>query len=141
MTAFFHSLFVVRSALGLSLAVAAVWTVGCRSEESQPTVPVPQAAQPMGHDHDSSMNMAGHDAAAGDEVPEGLAELSPADRELAIEQQVCPVSGEKLGSMGPPIKVTVAGHEVFICCSGCKQQLEDDPAKYLAKLALEPAAK
>jgi YHS domain-containing protein len=36
--------------------------------------------------------------------------------------------------MGTPLKVTVDGRDVFICCDGCRKSLEDDPAKYLAKL-------
>lgn len=36
-------------------------------------------------------------------------------------QEICPVSGQKLGSMGAPVKVTVgeAKEEVFLCCKGC----------------------
>ena len=36
-------------------------------------------------------------------------------------QEICPVSGEKLGSMGEPVKITVgeAKEEVFLCCKGC----------------------
>ena len=36
-------------------------------------------------------------------------------------QEICPVSGEKLGSMGPPVKVVVgeAKEEVYLCCKGC----------------------
>lgn len=36
-------------------------------------------------------------------------------------QEICPVSGQRLGEMGPPIKVTVgeAKEEVFLCCIGC----------------------
>ena len=131
MSAMFHSLF-LRSALGLALVGTLAWVVGCRSEEPQSSASSTPAAP--------SANHTPGEATAAADVPEGLAELSPADRELAIQQQVCPVSGQKLGSMGPPIKVTVAGHEVFICCEGCRQQLEDEPAKYLAELGLEPPA-
>jgi hypothetical protein len=42
--------------------------------------------------------------------------------------------------MGTPIKVSVAGHEVFICCEHCEEPLKAEPAKYLAKIGLEPAA-
>lgn len=39
-------------------------------------------------------------------------------------QQICPISGQKLGSMGPPIKVTVGEQKevVFLCCKGCLQR-------------------
>jgi YHS domain-containing protein len=67
-------------------------------------------------------------------LPEGLAELPEADRALAEKQKVCPVSGEPLGSMGKPVKITVKGKTVFLCCSGCEPAIKKDPDKYLAKL-------
>ena len=36
--------------------------------------------------------------------------------------------------MGTPVKVTVKGRPVFICCASCKAKLLKDPDKYLAKL-------
>lgn len=44
----------------------------------------------------------------------------------------CPVSGEKLGSMGDPVVLTVEGREVKLCCKGCVSKIEKDPAKFLA---------
>ena len=44
----------------------------------------------------------------------------------------CPVSGEKLGSMGDPFVLTVEGRDVKLCCKGCVGKIEKDPAKYLA---------
>jgi len=67
-------------------------------------------------------------------LPEGLAELSEADRALAEKQKVCPVSGGPLGSMGKPVKITVKGKTVFLCCAGCEPEIKKDPDKYLAKL-------
>ena len=34
-------------------------------------------------------------------------------------QQICPVSGEKLGAHGRPVKAMIGEEEVFLCCSGC----------------------
>ena len=73
------------------------------------------------------------------ELP-GLAELSPADRALAEEQKICPVSGEPLGSMGKPVKVTVKGRTLFLCCDGCEESIKKEPDKYLAKLDAAAAA-
>jgi YHS domain-containing protein len=67
-------------------------------------------------------------------MPEGFDKLSPADQTAALAQKVCPVSGEKLGEMGTPFKVTVKGRDVFLCCPNCKDDLMKDPDKYLAKL-------
>ncbi|GMV99057.1 MAG: hypothetical protein AMXMBFR84_01960 [Candidatus Hydrogenedentota bacterium] len=47
---------------------------------------------------------------------------------------VCPVSGEKLGSMGDPTEAVVANRLVKFCCAGCEKQLKKDPAKVLSKL-------
>lgn len=63
-----------------------------------------------------------------------LSELSDADRSAALAQKVCPVTDERLGSMGKPLKVTVEGQDVFLCCDGCEEELKSEPAKYLAKL-------
>jgi hypothetical protein len=74
-------------------------------------------------------------AEAGDKgLPEGLAELPEPDRALAVKQKICPVSGEPLGSMGKPVKLTVKDRTVFLCCSGCEAAIKKDPDKYLAKL-------
>jgi hypothetical protein len=63
-----------------------------------------------------------------------LAKLSPEERGSAEKQHVCPVTGEMLGSMGPPKKVDVKGQQVWICCDGCREELQANPDKYLAKL-------
>ncbi len=45
--------------------------------------------------------------------------------ELQIEiQQICPVSGEKLGAHGTPVKVEVGeqGQEVYLCCAACAER-------------------
>lgn len=79
-------------------------------------------------------------AAHGQEVDgplPGLAELSAADRAAAQSQRVCPVSGQLLGSMGKPPKITVEGNDVFLCCAGCEGQVRNDPSKYLAKVKAE----
>ena len=71
------------------------------------------------------------------DVATALAELSDEDREAALEQRVCPVSGEELGSMGKPIKVSVEGGDVFVCCQGCVDAVQENPDEYLAKLKEE----
>lgn len=52
---------------------------------------------------------------------------------LAEKQKVCPVSGQSLGAMGKPYKVTVNGQEVFLCCQGCEEEIQGNPEKYLAE--------
>lgn len=63
-----------------------------------------------------------------------LERLSPEDRQLAARQRVCPITGEKLGSMGVPYKMEVQGRVVFLCCQGCEEQVKADPAAALEKL-------
>ena len=70
-------------------------------------------------------------------IKASLALLSTEDRALAEKQKICPVSGEPLGTMGAPKKISVAGHEVFICCQGCEEDLTSEPDKYFAKLGLQ----
>lgn len=48
-------------------------------------------------------------------------ELSQRDQLHIAVQEICPVSGQKLGAHGPPIKVQVGQETVFLCCRGCLQ--------------------
>lgn len=46
-------------------------------------------------------------------------------------QTTCPVTGQKLGSMGPPVPVSVKGETIYVCCKGCVDAVRADPDKYL----------
>ena len=63
---------------------------------------------------------------------EGIAKLSVNDQHAALQQRICPVTRQPLGSMGTPIRVHVAGRSVFVCCEGCIKRLQNDPQRYLA---------
>ena len=63
-----------------------------------------------------------------------LKKLSADDRRLAEDQRICPVTKQRLGAMGTPQKVNVAGQPVWICCEGCRQPLLDEPEEHLQKL-------
>lgn len=118
-----------RLLLGSFLVIVTIAIAGC---ESSATKQRNQSTPPASPAKEQSA-----DASAGEsstEEPVGLAELSAEDRELAKKQRVCPVSGEVLGAMGKPIKTTVKGKTVFLCCQGCEQQLKENPDKYLSKL-------
>jgi Cu(I)/Ag(I) efflux system membrane fusion protein len=41
--------------------------------------------------------------------------------------------------MDVPVKVSVQGRDVFICCAGCEDMLKAEPDKFLAKLSPDPA--
>jgi YHS domain-containing protein len=100
--------------------LAGLALVGCSSQPMARPAAEPNGSTPQ--------------AASGEGMPEGLAKLSEADRTAALKQVVCPVTGEKLGSMGAPPKVVVNGQDVFLCCAGCEEELRKQPETYLAKL-------
>ena len=52
-------------------------------------------------------------------------------------QKTCPVTDEPLGSMGDAIPVTVKGQTIYVCCAGCVESVQSDPAPYLAKVMRE----
>ena len=43
------------------------------------------------------------------------------DQLRAAVQKICPVSGNKLGEHGNPVKVQIGQETVFLCCKGCAQ--------------------
>jgi len=103
-------------------AFLAASLAGCTGE------PTPPKAAP-------AQTRAGMPDDAGAEVAAERAKLSPDDRALVEAQEWCVVSdGERLGSMGPPIKLTVKGQSVFVCCKGCQRKALSDPDKTIAKL-------
>ena len=112
----------VLSLIAVSSLVVAL--AGC-SQEPAPAPSVPAPPEPVPADAAES---------SPSDVPVAFASLSEADRAAALAQKVCPVSDQVLGSMGTPIKVSVSGREVFLCCEGCQEELLANPDKYLAKL-------
>jgi Cu(I)/Ag(I) efflux system membrane fusion protein len=64
-----------------------------------------------------------------------LAKLSPEDRPIVESQEYCPVLGNRLGSMGPPVPVVLQGHKVFLCCKLCLKKAKADEKKTLARAA------
>ncbi len=111
------------NALRLAVVILVGLAVGCGKDDHDK----PEAEDHSGHEHGEDME---HDE--GDEDP--FAALSPEDAKLAKAQEVCPVSDEKLGDMGTPIKVQVRDRAVFLCCEMCRKKILNDPDKYLAKL-------
>lgn len=102
----------------IRLAAAAVMAaaLGCNKEPGTPAPAPPPAA-------------------ATDEVAAERAKLDPADRELVEAQEWCVVmKEERLGGMGPPIKLSINGQPVFICCKGCQRKAEANPERTLAVL-------
>ena len=63
----------------------------------------------------------------------GIALLPEADRQLAVRQRTCPVTGDLLGSDGRPLKVLIGSRTVFVCCQGCVNDLKANPERYLSR--------
>lgn len=56
----------------------------------------------------------------------------PAAADAAVARQTtCPVTGEKLGSMGQPVPVSVKGETIYVCCQSCVDAVRAEPDKYL----------
>jgi hypothetical protein len=106
---------------------------GCGSPRQKEPAKSPAATQEKAAESDKASTEAAS-APAAEETPEGLKELSAEDRAAAEKQRICPVTGELLGTMGKPFKITVQDQTVFLCCPSCEEQLRKTPEKYLAKL-------
>ncbi len=63
-----------------------------------------------------------------------IKKLPATEQTLALSQGVCPVSGEHLGAMDAPVKVSAEGKSFFLCCKGCKKEVDANPKDVLAKL-------
>lgn len=108
----------------LSLA-ATIGLIGCASQQDGAT------GTPA---HNPATSSTEPSSSVDPEVAKALSQLSPEDRAAAEKQKVCPVTDEPLGSMGKPVKVTVKDRDVYLCCEGCRETIEGDPDKFLAKL-------
>jgi len=53
----------------------------------------------------------------------------------------CPVTGEKLGSMGAPVVYNYKGREIKFCCKSCPAKFEANPSKYIAEIDKKIVAK
>jgi hypothetical protein len=111
--------------LAVILSAAAFALGGCTSGESG---------------HDGHTNNGGQSQGAGSESKEdtkvkaNLAKLSAKDRQLVEAQKFCPISGEPLGGMAVPVKVSIKDQPVFLCCKSCQTDALAETDKTLAKV-------
>ncbi|MCA9561792.1 MAG: hypothetical protein KC583_24770 [Myxococcales bacterium] len=54
-------------------------------------------------------------------------EVSRHDQIHIAVQEICPVSGQKLGAHGAPLKVKIGEEHLFVCCQGCLQGKSVNP--------------
>lgn len=67
----------------------------------------------------SLLTVAGFGAQQLVEAQQPQVEGGQRDQLRIAAQQICPVSGQKLGAHGKPIKVKVGKESVYLCCKGC----------------------
>jgi hypothetical protein len=53
----------------------------------------------------------------------------------------CVLSGESLGEMGKPVKVTHEGIDVYLCCKSCVKGFNKDPAKQVKTMEVPQCPK
>jgi YHS domain-containing protein len=60
--------------------------------------------------------------------------LPAAEQDLALKQAVCPVSGDHLGNMGAPVRISAEGRTFYLCCKNCVDEVNANPKAVIAKL-------
>jgi membrane fusion protein, copper/silver efflux system len=63
-----------------------------------------------------------------------LSKLGAQDRRLAEAQRLCPITDNRLDSMGVPVKLTLNGEPIFLCCEGCVDEAKANAVPVLAKV-------
>jgi hypothetical protein len=111
-------------------AVAALALAGCAGNSQPPARPAPPATAAV-----TAPDAAEPPADTDADVKAERAKLSPEDRALVEAQEWCAVmTDDRLGAMGPPVKVMVKDTPVFLCCKSCQKKALADPDKTLAKV-------
>ena len=64
-------------------------------------------------------------AARADQPTDAAGKRKETDRLLIAAQEICPVTGESLGSMGEPVRAKSGERTVFLCCKSCLGQKLD----------------
>jgi hypothetical protein len=105
----------------LLLACSAAFSVGCGKPEPSKVQVSPSGSKP----------------GVSDDVAVERAKLSAEGRAAVEAQEWCAIStDQRLGSMGPPLKLDITGQTVFLCCKGCQRKAEADPEKTLASVEI-----
>jgi hypothetical protein len=124
----------MKTFFGASL-VALTMTLGvATSKAQQPTAPQGRQSMPGMRMPETTMSQADKQKEAA--IQANLAKLAPEDRKAAEAQKFCAIQTKnRLGSMGTPVKITVKGQPVFLCCSMCVSKAQASPDKTLASVA------
>jgi len=54
----------------------------------------------------------------------------PAAAAIDVGNKICPVSGDKIGDMGEPVKYEYKGKVYNLCCKMCLVDFKKDPQKF-----------
>ncbi|VAX42362.1 hypothetical protein MNBD_PLANCTO02-1087 [hydrothermal vent metagenome] len=112
----------------MAIALFAFAFLGCSSDAPKTNKDKGNAATTGdGHKHDGA-----HDH--GKDKDKEEVKLSADDLAAVKAQKICPVTKEKLDSMGVPIKVDVKGGPIWVCCKSCIKEVKANPEKFLAVL-------
>ncbi len=87
-------------------------------------------AQHDGHDHGYAQDPAGEPGDTSAKPQEGKATTVSDPYPLGT----CPVSGQRLGSMGEPVARIYDGREVRFCCEGCIERFERNQRDFMKKM-------
>ena len=133
-TAIHHEDLAMRLIPTTLCATAALTLAGCSANPTptpKPPTPAPLTARTPDAAPKANDKAADADAA----IKAERAKLTPEDRALVEAQEWCAnQTDERLGAMGPPVKVMVKDKPVFVCCDDCKKAVQADPDKTLAKV-------
>ena len=120
---------------GLAAVVGAMSLLslaGCSGGTHEHSVATADSA---GHHSPKEAPAAANQGTEDAEIKAERAKLSAEDQALVAAQEFCAIStDERLGAMGPPIKLRIKGQPVFLCCGGCKKKALANPDKTLAKV-------
>lgn len=70
-----------------------------------------------------------------EEIERDLHKLPDELRAAAVQQKICPVTSQLLGSMGVPVTVEHKDRRLFLCCKHCNLIFRKYPQRYISRLA------
>jgi Cu(I)/Ag(I) efflux system membrane fusion protein len=126
--------FLVDAETRLNPAAAATYFGASGGPQAAGSAPAPTTQR----DNLATKNGNNKSATLSPEDLKNINQLPEEDRKRAIAQSICPVTGNPLGEMGVPVKITLRGNTVFLCCPGCVGKAKADPDGTLKKLERKP---
>ncbi len=123
--------FLIDAETRLNPAAAATYFGASGGPQFAGGSPPVAAAQSVEKDSQPMPNMT---AALSAEQLDNIEKMPEEDRAAAKAQGMCPVTGAALGSMGVPVRISLRGQAVFVCCKSCVGKALRSPEAVLKKL-------